>query len=271
MSKTYAEFLAEQGATPEDIKLLDTPVAQRAFAKQLELQVAAESASAKALADKAAYDKWYKDVAEPTTQRALQEAAAARAETAASNARLKSLQDAGLIEVAADEEEKKKAAAAAASAAASAPDLSKYVTSETLNAVAEKEGDAIAIMADILQEHSELFPGQRITARELRKEAVAQHKSVEQVWMDRYKVPEARAAKSLADKTAHEKKIADDAVAAYKSQNLNPNTATPMASSNPFVPKPDAGRAEKPWLRAPEESANDRVNRVLKNHPELVH
>ena len=268
---TYLEYLKSLGIDDATASTMNRPEVASAWEKQ-QAEVATLSTKAqKAEADRAAYQKWYDEQAQPAFTRMQADLAKAQSDAAAERARLKSLQEQGLLAVA---EATDPGSTQPKAGETPAFDPAKYnlVTQDTLLQVADREGDAIAIMADILQEHSELFPGQRITARELRKEAVAQKKSVEQVWLEKYNVPAKRAEKQAADKAAYEKKIADEAVAKYRSENLNPNTAAAAPSRNPFTAvvqreSANGGRATMPWDRNENDSANSRVNKALKNLP----
>lgn len=273
MSQTYAEYLKANGATDDEIKILDVPAAQRAFAKQQSDLAAAQAAAAAAASKVNTYDEWYK-VNAPIADQMRAERDIAKAEAAAEKARLKALQDAGLIEVDANANAAAAAAEAARLAGATTFDPAKHnlVTSDILRQVADKEGEAIATLADLSWEHSQLFPGKPVNWRELRKEAVASNQNVEQLWMTRYNVQAARDARSAADKAAHEKAIADAAVADYKSKNsqTNPMLHNAVPSSNPFTNRPPSAEDNLPWLKNDSAKVNDRVNRMLQNHPELV-
>jgi len=273
MSQTYAEYLKANGATDDEIKILDVPAAQRAFAKQQSDLAAAQAAAAAAASKVSTYDEWYK-VNAPIADQMRAERDIAKAEAAAEKARLKALQDAGLIEVDANATAAAAAAEAARLAGAATFDPAKHnlVTSDILRQVADKEGEAIATLADLSWEHSQLFPGKPVNWRELRKEAVASNQNVEQLWMTRYNVQAARDARSAADKAAHEKAIADAAVADYKSKNsqTNPMLHNAVPSSNPFTNRPPSAEDNLPWLKNDSAKVNDRVNRMLQNHPELV-
>lgn len=262
MAKTYAEYLAENGATAEDIKVLDVPAARKVYEAQLKAAADAAADAADKAAKLQAYDKWYNEVAEPTAAQLKAERDVAKADAEAERARLKELQTAGLIKM----EEKKNEPVTPPSAAFD-PKAHNLVTTDTLRQVASMEGDAIAIMADIQDEHRELF-GTRINARELRKEAIAQNKSLEEVWMSKYNVAAKRTEVAAAAQAARDKKIADDAIAKYRSENENPLTRPATASSNPFTSVKKTGTDGGnviPWQGNQSERSNERVNRALGN------
>jgi hypothetical protein len=245
----YSDFLRAQGASPEDIAILDTPVAQRAFDAQ---QAAAQSA----IADyKAKADDWYEKVAQPNLTKAQQDAMAAQAEAARLRSLVAQSQDEGLRKVA-EQMGYKLDGSAAAPAAAPKPgaadfDPNKYFTRDDIVQIAEREGDAIAVAQDIAYEHRQLFPDRPLNFRELRKEAVAARKPVEQLWQEKYGVTAAREARSKADREAHEASIRKEerekVTAELASQYANPNTVPAGTSNSPFVPRPKAGREKAPW------------------------
>ena len=271
---TYEEYLKSLGATDEDLKLLNNAVARKAWETQQAAITAAETKAAKATADKETYQKWYDEQALPAYTKMEKEKNTAVAEAAAAAARVKALQEQGLLEI----DEAAKAAEAARLAAASQPaafDPAKYnlVTGDILTQVAEREGDAIAIAQDIAFEHRQLFPDKPLNFRELRKEAVAQKKSVESLWMEKFGVAAARESRAAADKAAYEKQIADAAIAKYRSEHstTHPGMALGVPSSNPFTGKvPSASDAVQPWLRSDTEKVNARVAKIQSAHPELI-
>src|SRR5216684_489463 len=170
MAQTYAEFLKVNGATDDEIKVLDVPSARKGFdALQLQATEALGRAT-KAESDKAAYDKWYKEVAEPTAAKALAERDQALGDAAAERARLKKLQDLGLLAIA--EQMGEKVDPEVKPVVVGSPDMSKYVDRDTLLAVAREEGDAIATAQDIAFEHQRLLPDKPLNFRELRKRAL---------------------------------------------------------------------------------------------------
>jgi len=279
MAQSYAEYLKSMGASDEDIKILVNPKSETAYNKMVTDLEAATTRAAAAEKAKQDYDKWYTDELTPSVQKIYTESATLKGEKAKLEAQLKAMQDYGLAQVAAGGDGGNGAGAGAGNGNAAAGagtltaeqlkaagfDPAKYVDRDTLLQVAEKEGDAIAIMADIAEEHRELF-GTRLNARDLRKEAVAQKKSVEQLWMEKYKVPEARAKREAEQKSAYEKKIADDAVAKYKSENssTNPFMGPGAPSKYPLFNKRSGGdgKVVNPWDKQGDLS-RDRVEKVV--------
>lgn len=270
---TYAEFLKANGATDADITILDVPVARKAYEKAQSDMAEASRIQGEAQGLRAANDKWYNEQALPTIEAATNQRIAAQAELAAERARNKTLQDAGLIEVAENADAVAEAARRAAASGQPTFDASKYVTTDLLTQVANREGDAIAIAQDIAYEHGRLFPDKPLNFRQLRKEAVEKNISVESLWESRYSVPAAREAKATAERTAYEAKIASDAVARFKSEHpaTNPALGYATPSSTPFTGAvPSANDAALPWLKSDNQKVNDRISKVLTKHPDLV-
>jgi peptidyl-tRNA hydrolase len=259
MAKSYADYLRENGATDEEVKVLDVPSARKAYDSMVKAAADAAADAADKSAKLTAYDKWYNEVAEPTAAQLKAERDIAKADAEAERARLKELQTAGLVKMEAAKE------TPVVATPAFDPKAHNLVTTDTLRQVANMEGDAIAIMADIQDEHRELF-GTRINARELRKEAVAANKSLEEIWMQKYGVQAAREKKAAESKAAYEKKIADEAIAKYRSENENPLTRPATASSNPFVATKRTGTDGGnvlPWQGSQSDRSNERVNKAL--------
>lgn len=265
----YADFLRAQGATPEDITILDTPIAQKAF----DAQQAVATAAIAEYKQKA--DDWYEKVAQPNLTRAQADATKASAEAARLRALVVSSTDESLRKVAEEMGYKADGSAAAAAAApkpgASDFDPNKYFTRDDVIQIAEREGDAIAVAQDIAFEHRQLFPDKPLNFRELRREAVAAKKPVEQFWMDKFGVGSAREARSKADREAHESAIRKEerekVTAELASQYANPNTVPAGTSSSPFVPRPKAGREKAPWEAGldGDNGSGDRVAHAAKN------
>lgn len=250
---TYAEFLKANGATDEDLKVLDTPVARKGYEAQMK---AVADATAKVAASEAAHRDWYDTKVVPGMNALQKKADAAAMKEAAAVAQLKVAQEAGLIEVAAAQDGVKPVTVAAAF------DESKFVSTDVFHQAVQMEGDAIAIMADIAAEHSELFPGQRRPNwRELRKEAVAAKKPVEQVWREKYSVDTARTAKAAADTAAYEAKLRkegdDAATARINAERVHPAMGIAQPSRTPFTGRnpaaataADGTKIVHPWDRS---------------------
>lgn len=269
---TYAEFLKSEGATDDDIKLLDTPIARKAFDKQQAVALEAKRKSDDVIARN---QEWATQV-ETQNQTYLRERDTALASAAAESARLKKLQELGLLQVAENLEPGSVVPKPGETPAFDPKLLEPYVTRDTLMQVAEREGDAIALAQDIAFEHRQLFPDKPLNFRELRREALAQRGpdgrplSVETHWMQKYGVQSAREAASAKTTADREAKIAADAVAKYKSEHSmdNPMTTVPHVSSTPFtgrVPSNTTDRATLPWLKSDTEKEMARVGKGVQS------
>jgi hypothetical protein len=271
---TYAEFLKSSGASDEDIKLLDTPVARKAYERLEAAVVEKENARLAAEKKTAAYQNWYEKEALPYVTDTEAKLKTTEATLIGERARLKALQEAGLIEVAANDDAAKKAAEEAAKRGMPEFDASKYVPREQFNELAVKAADSITLVADLAQEHSALgLPP--VSWRTLKTEASAAGQDVETYWKAKFGVEAARAAKSAAAVAAHEAKIAEQAIAKYKQEHpasaVNPALGFGSPSSNPFTGKvPSASDAQHPWNRSDSEKVNSRINKVLQAHPDIA-
>ena len=273
---TYAEFLKSQGASEEEIKILDTAVARRAYDKmQADATTAADEAR-KIRENAEAYEQrvtgWYENH-EKEFKTMENKFVAAEAEKAKAVAALKTAHERGMIDVAKDLGYKfDEPVAPPARTEVPALDATKYFTREEVLQLAEREGEAIATVSDIAAEHVYLFGAPLRNTRELRKEAMARKISLEALWMEKYKVPEARAKKESDAKAADEARIRADerekATAEFSSKYGNPETR-PLTESRSFlIPRKESGREGKqPWDLGVdgEGGSNDRVKRAWQN------
>ncbi len=270
---TYAEYLKSQGATEDELKVLDVPSARKAYDRmQADLSAEHERAEAaiKAQDDyKASVNDWHETKIVPAYEEAKREATNAKAEAARAKAVIQDAakRDDQLAKIAKDMGYEVEGAPPPPKKESSVPegfDPSKYVTSEQVIALAERERDAIALAQDIAAEHATLFPGQRLSFRELVKEAAAAKKPVEQFWQDKYKVSDARAAQESARKQAYEEGIRKEerekVTTEFASKYGNPDTRPLDTSKSPFAPRPDAGRDKLPWDSGDRQA--DRISRV---------
>lgn len=267
---TYAEYLKSQGASEDEIKILDTAVSRKAFERMESALMSAVEARDKSKTDIDNYQKWYNEQAHPEYKRMEAAKIAAEGRVAQAAAIIKSATDQGLIEIA-------KAAgfevepAAAAKKVEETVDTSKFVTHDLLLSTAMREGEAIAAAQDIAAEHVYLFGKPLRNFRELRAEAMQRKVPVEQVWMEKFKVADARTARD-----ASEKKEADDKIrkeerekvtAEFADKYGNPDLRAPVISTNILTPRPDHGRAKQPWESGTdgENGSNSRVQRAMKS------
>jgi hypothetical protein len=269
---TYAEYLKSQGASEDEVKILATPVAEKAYTS-MQASLAAERSRADAAENgKKTYAEWYEKQAVPYVQKLEREIVVSKAEEGRARAALMTLQERGLVDVAKDLGYKLENQPGAGQPPANQPpafDASKYVTTDVLQQVAAREGDAIAAAQDIAIEHAYLFGNdatKKLNFREMRQAAIQQGKSVEQVWMDRFGVEGARAARATADKESYEKRLREEGAAAVRQEFAdrmgNPDARPLLPSRSPLAPRADTGREKQPWEMG--DRQNDRVQRATR-------
>ena len=267
---TYAEFLKSQGASAEDIKALtEGPSGQAAVRAFDALQAQLERESAARITAETAkqqYDDWFRDEATPEYKRMEQELIVSKANEAKARAAIEAARNQGLADIAKElgydvVSEKK---ADQGNVAAPNFDPNKYLTREEILQIAEREGDAIALAQDIAAEHRVLFPDKPLNFRELRKQAVAAKKPVEQFWMETYGVAAAREARAKSEEAANIAKWKAEGAKEKETELVskfgNPDTRPLSASRSPFAARPQAGRDKQPW-EAPDRS-DERVRTV---------
>lgn len=266
---TYAEFLKSQGASEEDVKLLDNAVGRRAFdaqQKALTDATAAAAAATKATQDyQASVDRWHNEQILPAYQKMEADKIKSDAELARAKAVILSAQDQGLLRVADDMGYKRDPAAPAAAVAPPAFDASKYVTQDSIKSLADNAGDGLAVLQDIVMEHTQLYPDRPLSVRTLRREAVAANKTVEQYWMDKYGVTAARDKRDTDAKAAYEKRLREEGAAAARQELAdrygNPDVRPLTASVSPLAPRAaGSGREKMPWET--NDLSNDRVRKA---------
>jgi hypothetical protein len=265
---TYAEFLAQQGASAEEIKILDTPVARKAYEK-MEAATSEAAAARKRAEEKYAQNvEWGKEV-EKLNQGYLKERDTAVIEAAKANAAFQKMQELGLLQVAENLEPGSTQPKPGETPAFDPKTLERYVDRDTFLGAVDQEGNAIALVQDIASEHQLLFgndPSKRLNWRAMRAEAKERKMNVEQLWMEKYNVPSARTALAAKEKSEYEARIASDAITKYKSEHpeTNPLMAVPTISRTPFTGRvPSASDASKPWLKSEGEREQARLAKVL--------
>src|ERR1700693_3632845 len=184
MSK-YGEFLKAQGASEDEIKILDTAVAARAYDKMQSDLVAATAARDKLDTDFKAYEgkvqTWYDE--NDAKLRAMQnKVIVSESEAQRAKAAILKAQEEGLIDIAKDlgytiEPPKK-----VVEGAPDGFDASKFVTLEQFQTVADGIGGNLAALEDMVMEHKQLFPDVPLRVSALRAEALAANKTVAQYW-----------------------------------------------------------------------------------------
>lgn len=274
---TYAEYLKSQGASAEEITVLDTPLARRAY-ERMEASVMSNHEEAEKQKKIAAdyqekVNAWY-EKNETEFKTVESQLVAAKAAEAKAVSALRTAHERGMLDVAKDlgynfEEPPK--APPKTPEGTPALDTSKYFTKDDILSIAEKESMAIAVASDIAAEHVYLFGKPLRNMRELRAEAVQRKLPLEQVWMEKYKVTEARTAQEAKEKTDAENKIRADertkVETEFASKYGNPDVR-PLEPSRSFLtPRPTINREKAPWETGldGEGGSNDRVRRATQN------
>ena len=201
----------------------------------------------------------------PAITKAEQDAATARREAADLKEQIRIAKDYGYLEGNEAEERLKAAAAAAASRNdPSGYDPKRHPTFDDVSKFAEAEGEAIALMNDLVQEYryytgKDMFEyeaqlnGQTLRgARALRQEAKAQRKPLDQYVAEKFDFAGARRRKSEEQQKAHDDKIRQEASESARREMAekygNPALAIPTVSRQPFVPTQPAD-GKQPWDR----------------------
>lgn len=264
----FEQYLRDSGATEDDIKILNTPVAQKAFAKQQEQLQAATELAAKHKTEADNVYKWYQEKGLPYATRMEQERNVARAAAAAEKARVQALVEAGLIEDPGPATPPASATPPGQPGDPALPDPNKYVSIEKFQELATRAAGATTLIQDLSDEHRSLgLPA--VSWRALQKEAQEKGTDVESLWRTKFNVDAKRSEKQAADKLAYEKKIADEAIAKYKSENANPLTTSALPSRTPFTGKvPSASDATMPWNKSETERVNDRLSKLQQKNPD---
>jgi hypothetical protein len=260
----YIEFLKENGAGEDELKVLgESRAARSAFDKMNARAEAAErerqqaiDAAKKSSDQVAAYDQWFQEKAVPERQEIENQLVTANAELAKAKAALKTAQDRGLIDTTQLgynlDDAAEKARVAAATAQAAGLDPRQYFNRDEILQIADKEGEAIAVAQDIAYEHSRLFPDKPLNFRQLRQEAKERRVPLEQLWQDKFGVQAAREAR---EKAAHDAEVAKWKAEGAKEKETelvsrygNPDTRPLAPSSSPFTKRPaGSGRDKQPW------------------------
>lgn len=267
MFKNYAEFLKANGATDDEIKILDTPVARKGFEAMQAADARAVAAETARATDRKALEDWRDEKVIPEFQDMQNQLIAAQAEAARSKAAILKMQELGLVDVAKtmgytpDPPPN-----AAGNGAPKDFDPSKYVTMDQVTQIAQSEGDAIALAQDIAAEHSALFPDKKLNFRQLRAAALAARQPVEQYWMSTYGVAAAREKRDTDSRIAYETKLRTEGATAERerlaTQYGNPDLRPLSPSTSPFTKDPARGREAQPWEVS--DRSNERVQRATK-------
>jgi hypothetical protein len=256
MAKTYQEYLAENGATAEEIAVLATPKAIAAYNK-IQADAQKERTDALAAAEAEFNEKnqqWWNDEYKPGLDARDAELLKIKGENARITASLAEAKRLGLTQIAIDAGHEPDAAAIAAAAAAkNTPgfDPNKYVSATDFQSAFDRTGEAIATAQTLFAEHHALFGTFPTDMEDMRKAAVASRgqKNIRQIWEEKYKVADKRKELAAAEQKKHDDKIAADTEARIRSEySANPSLGIPRVSKNSFTQRPIDDKAkEKLW------------------------
>jgi hypothetical protein len=264
---TYAEYLKANGATEDEIKVLDTAVSRRAFDKSQSEAEEARASAAKLEETMKNYEtrvnSWYQEN-DAKLKQVQNKAIASDAEAARAKAALMAAQEQGLLDVAKD-------LGYTTVPPAKQPEQldDRYLTMDKFTAAGDAFAANLAGLLDAASEHARLFPNVPFNANSLRQEAAAVGKTLLPYWEEKYKVRDAREAAAQRQR--------DTEIAKWKAEGAkeketelvsrfgNPETRPMLPSKSPFtVRKEDPLRADnQPWNKTESQLSNDRVNRAV--------
>ncbi len=256
------ELLKAEGYTDDELKelspLLNNPKFRTSVERQAQIAEESGQKLTKAQQELDTWSKWHQETALPMLDKNMKEAIAARERAAALEERLKAAQEYGLAEVAKQEEKPVEKTSDVFD-----PKKHNLVTYDDVKTLADREGDSIALAQDIASEHHLLFGSRLPSFRELRKEAMAAGKPVEQYWQEKYKVQDKRNEISAKERADYEAKIRADERTKTISEIANPMTRPPSSSHSSFIPRANADN-KQPW-ESGEDRTHARVEKALKS------
>jgi hypothetical protein len=263
---TYAEYLKANGATDDEIKVLDTVVSRRAFDKSQADAEEARQAAVKLEETMKNYEarvqSWYTEN-DSKLKQVQNQAIASAAEAARAKAALLEANRQGLIDVTKDlgyDPEPPKPAAAA-------PD-DRYLTMDKFQQAGDAFAANLAGLLDAANEHARLFPGQPFNAEQLRREAQAAGKTLLPYWEEKFKVREAREQAAQKQRDAEIAKWKAEGAKEKETELVsrfgNPETRPMLPSKSPFAVRPDdkLRSDNQPWNKSETQLQNDRVSRA---------
>jgi hypothetical protein len=267
MSK-WTEYLKANGATDEELKVLDNPVAARAFDKQQADLEAAQAEFTKLDQTMKNYEtrvqSWYTENDNKLKQ-VQNKVIAAESEAARAKAALLEANRLGLVDVAKDlgyTVDPPKPPVTPGE-----PDA-RYLTMDKFTSAVDQVGANLAALEDMVIEHKLLFPDIPLRVSDLRREAMSQNKTVTQFWEEKYKVPSAREQAAQKQRDAEIAKWKAEGAKEKETELVskfgNPETRALVPSRSPFtIRKEDPLRADnQPWNKSESQLANDRVSRA---------
>ena len=262
---TYAEYLKANGATEDEIKVLDSAVARRAFDKSQAEAEEARAATTKLEETMKNYEarvqSWYTEN-DSKLKQVQNQAVAAAAEAARAKAALLEAQKQGMVDIAKDlgyEAEPPKQQPAADD---------RYLTMEKFQQAGDTFAANLTAMLDAANEHARLFPNVPFNAEQLRREAQSQGKTLLPYWEEKFKVRDAREQAAQKQRDAEIAKWKAEGAKEKETELVsrfgNPETRPMVPSKSPFAVRPDDKlRADnQPWNKSETQLQNDRIARA---------
>lgn len=249
----WREYLKnEQKMTDEQITATAAAMggeAVMARAFEAPMKAAEEARAALAL-----NQEWYDNTVVPKLSQVYQDAINANTRAAGLEARLKSAKEYGFLADDVDIPGSPKLDANGRPVASGDPNPNpnprntdgQYVSRQDFSTAVESIPDMLANLTEITGQHALLFSAPLVGMKEMIDEARKRKINVKQVWEEKYKVSDKRTELAATAQAAHDKKIAEEAVTKYRSEQSNPHTRSIMPSRSPhFTPATEDVR--KPW------------------------
>jgi len=263
---TYAEYLKANGATDDEIKVLDTVVSRRAFDKSQADAEEARQAAVKLEETMKNYESrvqsWYTEN-DAKLKQVQNQAVASAAEAARAKAALMEAQKLGLHDIAKD-----LGYTAEPPAKTQEQVDDRYLTMDKFQQAGDAFAANLAGLLDAANEHARLFPGQPFNAEQLRREAQSAGKTLLPYWEEKFKVRDAREQAAQKQRDAEIAKWKAEGAKEKETELVsrfgNPETRPMQPSKNPFAVRPDdkLRSDNQPWNKSETQLQNDRVSRA---------
>lgn len=272
------DLLKAQGYTDAEIE------ASKALLADPKLRGTLETAYSKLESDLTSFktenenwSKWHEDHGKPTLALYEKDRADALAETASLKERLRLAEEAGFAPRRTEPTTTTTTTTPTTTPAAFNPKDHNLVTTEELGRLANLEGQAIAMAADLNEEYRRLTGGQSLISYEteidgrqvrgmqaLRLEAMQKKQPLDQYVSSKFDFAGKRKVIADKQKADAEEAIRVDERAKLAKQYGDPNVRTPMPSTNPFMPRPDKEN-KQPWDsgKTPAQLKSERLQRAM--------
>jgi hypothetical protein len=277
MARKAKEVLLARGYTEEELKGMDLLLKDQKFCAAIEAEAnEADERKAKVEELQGLVDgdtEWYSNTCVPEMEKMANKVADAEANRAASEARLKAMQESGLRKVASQGNRGDDKATPPVVAPNTNPDNKpdpRYVPVDTFTKAYREVGHTFMSVQDMQADHQELF-GKRLRMTELEKDyqtAIERERfqgSIVDFWEKKYKVGERRSELDTQKAREHDDSIRKDERTKLLSEMGNPMTRIPVLSNNPFTNRTvdSSGKPveSRPWERTDAERSGTRVNK----------